>query len=150
MSCVVYTVGHSTQSLDAFVELCRTAEIALICDVRRFPRSRRHPQFTRERLERDLASRGIGYAWLGDALGGMRDAGYEQWMTTDTFAQGLAELEGLAAEHVAAFMCAEGLPAKCHRRFVADALAVRGHHVAHLLPDGRIVWVQPQLSLPDP
>lgn len=150
MSFVVYTVGHSTHTLDAFVDLCRAVGIALVCDVRRFPVSRRHPHFTRERLEPQLASRQIRYAWLGDALGGLRDRGFEGWMTTETFERGLVELERLACQRTAAFMCAEGLPTKCHRRFIADALVSRGHRVAHLLPDGRIVWVQPPLSPPGP
>lgn len=71
-------------------------------------------------------------------------------MDTETFEQGLGDLERLAVERTTAFMCAEGMPTKCHRRFIADALASRGHRVAHVLPDAQVVWVQPQLSPPDP
>lgn len=151
MNCVLYSIGHSTHRIEAFIELCRVADIGLICDVRRLPVSRRHPQFTRERLELALASSRVGYKWLGEELGGMRDGGYEQWMTTATFEQGVASLERSAAEGITAFMCAEGMPTKCHRRFIADALASRGHRVGHLLPDGgQIVWVQPPLVPPVP
>jgi uncharacterized protein (DUF488 family) len=145
----LFTVGHSTQTIDELVELCRTAGIDTICDVRRFPRSRRHPHFAREHLQKVLPERGMTYFWLGDTLGGLREGSYDDWMGTEDFAHGLAELERAAAEHVVAFMCAEGDPAKCHRRFVARALAERGHEVAHLLPDGRLVWEAPPLSLPD-
>jgi uncharacterized protein (DUF488 family) len=146
----MFTVGHSTNTLDDLVALCRGAGIETICDVRRFPRSRRHPHFAREHLERALPERNMGYVWLGETLGGMREGSYEDWMATAEFARGLDELEKLATESVVAFMCAEGDPAKCHRRFVARVLAERGHEVSHLLPDGRIVFQAPPLSLPDP
>lgn len=150
MSCALFTIGHSTQALEAFIALCRGAGIDLIADVRRFPVSRRNPQYTRERLEGSLAEHDVAYEWLGDMLGGYRDGGYEAWMTSPEFARGLDELERLAQERTVAFMCAEGLPWKCHRRFVADAIASRGHRVAHVLPDGALAPVQPRLGLPDP
>ncbi len=150
MSCRTYTVGHSTKSFDDFLELCSLVGIDLIADVRRFPVSRRHPQFTRERLDPALRSCNIAYAWLGDTLGGFREGGYEEWMVSEDFERGLAELERLAGEHSVGFMCAEGLPWKCHRRFVADALVSRGHEVAHVLPDSELVWVQPPLAPPGP
>lgn len=65
------------------------------------------------------------------------------------FQNGLHELERIAAIEVVGFMCAEGLPDRCHRRFVAGALALRGHAVAHRYPDGSLVSVQPRLELPD-
>jgi uncharacterized protein (DUF488 family) len=157
MSCELYTIGHSTKPLDDFVGLCRDAGIDLVADVRRFPVSRRNPQFTRDRLERSLPEHGIAYVWLGDTLGGFRESGYDAWMASEEFERGLGELERLAQDRTVAFMCAEGAPWKCHRRPDApsapppawsDALVARGHRVAHVLPDGELAWVQPHLELP--
>jgi uncharacterized protein (DUF488 family) len=146
----LYTIGHSTKPLDDFVALCERVGVDLIADVRRFPVSRRNPQFTREKLEHSLPERGIAYEWLGDTLGGFREDGYDAWMASEDFTRGLRKLEELAHDHRLAFMCAEGAPWKCHRRFVADALVACGHRVAHVLPDGELAWVQPHLRLPGP
>lgn len=146
MTCSMLTLGHSTRSFDAFAELCRGAGIELVCDVRRLPASRRHPHFARERLEEELPRKGIAYEWLGEELGGFREGGYEAWTASAGFERGLARLERLAREHAVGFMCAEGVPWKCHRRLVADALAARGHRIDHVLPDGSLVGVQPPLG----
>ncbi len=142
------SLGHSTKTLNDFVALVRGARIGAVTDIRRFPRSRRHPHFSRTSLERELTSRGIGYEWLGEELGGFRDEGYDAWMRTDTFARGVQALETLARTQLLGFMCSEGEPWKCHRRFVSRALSQRGHHVEHLLPDGSVIPEDPQLALP--
>ena len=142
----LYSVGHSTVPLERFVALVTGAGVDVVADIRRFPRSRRHPQFGRSNLERGLP---IRYVWLGEELGGFREGGYEDWMTSASFERGIAALEALAADGTPAFMCAEGAPARCHRRFVAVELASRGHQVAHLLPDGRLEWVPAPLTRPD-
>ena len=139
----MYSVGHSTVPLERFVALVTGAGVDAIADIRRFPRSRRHPQFNRANLERELP---ITYVWLGEELGGFRDGGYEQWMQSPDFERGIASLEALAAEHTPAFMCAEAVPSRCHRRFVALELASRGHSIAHLQPDGRLEWVPHSLD----
>jgi uncharacterized protein (DUF488 family) len=131
------------------VALCRKAGVEMIADIRRFPRSRRNPHFAREHFEHALPEHGIGYVWLGEELGGYRDTGYEDWMASDDFECGIKELEQLAQSSVVAFMCAEGDPSSCHRRFVARVLAQRGHEVSHLLPDGRLKPEEPPLSLLD-
>ena len=142
------SLGHSTKTFDEFVALVRGAGIDVIADVRRFPQSRRHPHFSRERLERELPARGIAYVWLGPQLGGFRDEGYDAWMRTEDFERGLHTLERLTQEARTGFMCSEGAPWKCHRRFVSRALFERGHEVSHLLPDGSSVPEDPQLALP--
>ena len=142
------SLGHSTKTFEDFVALVRGAGITTIADVRRFPQSRRHPHFSRNRLERELPARGIAYVWLGSELGGFRDEGYDAWMKTDDFDGGLRTLEELAAAGLVGFMCSEGEPWKCHRRFVSKALFERGHEVSHLLPDGSSVPEDPQLALP--
>lgn len=143
------SVGHSTKTFEEFVQLCLGAHVEIVADIRRFPRSRRHPHFAREHLGRALPQHGIDYAWLGNELGGYREGGYEEWMSGDDFVHGLVELERLATDRTVAFMCAEGDPSSCHRRFVARELAKRGHEVSHLLPDGRLRPEDPPLSLPD-
>jgi uncharacterized protein (DUF488 family) len=112
--------------------------------VRRFPGSRRHPQFNAEALSGWLPEEGIAYVHLpelggrrprlaGSVNGGWENAafqGYADWMASPEFAAGLARLERLDAP---ALMCAEAQWWRCHRRLVADALVVRGHAVRHIL-----------------
>jgi uncharacterized protein (DUF488 family) len=144
---VVYTAGHSTLSLDAFLALLRAAEIAAVADVRRFPASRRHPHFAREPLAAALAQAGIAYAWL-PGLGGRRSprAGsrhvawrsasfraYADHMDTPEFRTELARLVDLARARRTAVLCAEAVPWHCHRQLIADALVARGIGVQHLL-----------------
>lgn len=149
MSCRVISLGHSTHTIDRLTELCRGTGIEVVADIRRFPRSRRNPHLGKASLERELPVRGIGYAWLGSELGGFRDAGYEAWTTTDDFVRGITILEELALSRIVGFMCSEGVPDRCHRRFVARVLQSRGHHVSHLLPDGRMRAEDARLELPD-
>jgi uncharacterized protein (DUF488 family) len=146
-----FSVGHSTHALEAFVGLLRGAGVRVVADVRRFPGSRRHPQFAREALAAGLRAAGIEYAHL-DALGGRRSVragspnggwdepgfqGYADHMATAEFAAGIAALEALAAAQSTAVMCAEAVWWRCHRRLVADALVARGWVVEHIGPDGR-------------
>ena len=143
----IWTVGHSTHSADAFVALLRQHPIALLADVRRFPRSRRHPQFDQEILHARLQAEGIEYIHF-PALGGRRkprpdsrndgwrDAGfrgYADYMETETFRDGLAQLIDAAATQRTAIMCAEALWRGCHRGLIADALKIRGLEVVHIV-----------------
>lgn len=155
MAGTIYTVGHSTRSADALAALLREAGVGALADVRRHPASRRHPHFAREALETKLAAEGLRYRFLGEALGGRRSARlpperspnrgwqvaafrhYADWMASEDFGRGLEALEALAAETPTAVMCAEGPWWRCHRRLLADRLAVRGWRVVHLLAPGR-------------
>ncbi len=94
----LFTVGHSTRSLDALVALLQESKILAVADVRRWPVSSRHPHLSREPLAAALSSRGIDYVHLGAGLGGYRTGGYEAYMATREFQDGLAELERLARE----------------------------------------------------
>jgi uncharacterized protein (DUF488 family) len=145
---VIFSLGHSTHPFERFVALVKDADIGTICDVRRFPQSRRNPHFSRERLAQELPKRGIAYVWLGEELGGFREEGYDEWMRTPDFQRGIEAIERLAETHTVAIMCSEGSPSKCHRRFVSRALFERGHDVSHLLPDGSSVPEDPQQALP--
>lgn len=151
----IFTIGHSTRSLAEFVALLREAGIALLVDVRSFPRSRTNPQFNPETLAPALAAAGIGYRHL-PALGGRRgrrrDAppspnglwrtaafrNYADYAMTEPFRAGLAELLTLAREQRTAMMCAEAVWWRCHRRIITDHLLARGIPVAHIMGPGKI------------
>ena len=147
----VYTVGHSTRSVDELVEILRAAGVRLLVDIRTVPRSRHNPQFDRDSIALPLASAGIGYLHLA-ALGGLRRPrpgspnvgwrndsfrGFADYMAEPEFRAGLEELLARAEVTPLAVMCAEAVPWRCHRSLVADALAVRGLRVVHLLAPGR-------------
>jgi uncharacterized protein (DUF488 family) len=149
----VLTIGHSTHEIEKFVGLLEGAGAQAVADVRRYPSSRRHPHFNRPALEESLGRHGIDYSWLGEELGGRREAqagspntgweveafqAYADFMATPQFGRGIAKLESMAGERPTAFMCAEGPWWRCHRRLVADAMKVRDWSVDHVMPDGRI------------
>jgi uncharacterized protein (DUF488 family) len=149
----VYTVGHSTREIGEFLELLRENGVDLLVDVRRFPGSRRHPQFGRDALAVSLAEAGIAYRHE-EALGGRRagdpSAGpspntawrhaafraYADYMATPPFRAAIDRLIGLAAERVPVIMCAEAVPWRCHRRMVTDALLARGVPVLDIIGPG--------------
>lgn len=151
----VWTVGHGTRATADLAALLREAGVARVLDVRRFPASRRNPQFARERLAVELPILGLGYDWRGQALGGRRSLGaadragawrnaafraYAAYMQSEVFRSALTDLEVeiAAGEHVV-LMCAETLWWRCHRRLIADALVLDGFPVRHLIdrPPGR-------------
>jgi uncharacterized protein (DUF488 family) len=146
----IFTIGHSTHSLEELVSLLRGQGVSAVVDVRMYPRSRRMPHFNSDALETSLPSHGISYLHL-PALGGRRSPapdspnggwreeqfrGYADHMESDEFQTGLSRLEELARSSPAAVMCAEALWWRCHRRLVSDALLVRGWRVLHIGPDG--------------
>jgi uncharacterized protein (DUF488 family) len=135
----IYSIGHSSRSIDGLLELLASYRIERLADVRSFPSSRLHPQFSRTALEDALNQRGIDYVYLGGDLGGFRDVSYEEHMTSESFRRGLAELERVAHLGPSVFMCAEKSPWQCHRRFIAQELASRGWHVLHIL-DRETLW----------
>jgi uncharacterized protein (DUF488 family) len=143
----IYTIGHSTRPWEVFIELLRHYGIVTLVDIRAMPRSRHNPQFNRAELERVLPASGIRYMQLGQ-LGGLRHGlgraspntgwrnasfrAYADYMGTDLFRQGIAELLALAPNGSAALMCAEAVPWRCHRSLVADALVARGVVPRHI------------------
>ena len=120
-----------------FVETLKYYGVKRVIDVRHFPTSSRFPHFKRERLKRSLPGKGIDYIYLGEKLGGYRPGGYEAYMKTVEFKEGLRDLEKVADEKVSAFFCAEKLFWRCHRRFIAEALTKRGWEVYHIIEKGR-------------
>ena len=146
----VRTIGHGNRSAEEFVGLLVGAGVRRLVDVRAVPVSRRHPQFTREALERALGAAGIGYEWEGPALGGRRRPApgsphlalhspafraYADYMSSAAFKGGLERLVGLARAEALAIVCAERLPWQCHRFLVSDALVARGVAVEHLVDE---------------
>lgn len=140
-----FTIGHGARTVDELLTCLAEAGVRTLVDVRRFPGSRRHPQFNREALESTLADAGIAYRHA-EALGGRRSGGdefecirvaafrgYAAWMRGDEFAGALADA---LAEPEPCFMCAETLWWRCHRRLIAELLDARGHEVVHLLRPG--------------
>jgi uncharacterized protein (DUF488 family) len=160
----VWTIGHSTRTIDDFLAILAVHGIETLVDVRRFPGSRRLPQFGSDAVAAALAEHGIGYRWI-EALGGRRRLdqaspndgwrndsfrAYADHIATEEFARGLDELLMLASASRTTIMCAELLWWRCHRRLIADVLTYLGHEVRHirdtgeaelhhLLPPARIV-----------
>ncbi|MGH9377186.1 MAG: DUF488 family protein [Terriglobia bacterium] len=148
---LIWTIGHSTRELPAFIELLRSFGVKQLVDVRTMPRSRWNPQYNLETLPGSLAAAGIRYAHL-PALGGLRRArrdspnmgwrnasfrGFADYMQQPEFQEGLERLSKLAAARPTAIMCAEAVPWRCHRSLIADALLVRGARVEHIISGKR-------------
>jgi uncharacterized protein (DUF488 family) len=147
----VFSVGHSTRTLDDFIALVHAYGITRLADVRAFPASRRLPHFNASALDAALAAAGIAYRHLPD-LGGRRKPladsphaawqnasfrGYADYMQTASFARGLELLLDLAASGPTVMMCAEAVWWRCHRRLIADALTARGIVVRHVVSPAR-------------
>ena len=143
----VYTIGHSTRTLEDFVALLRAHGVQRLVDVRTVPRSRHNPQFNRETLPQALQVAGIAYAHMA-ALGGLRKPqpdsanagwrnlsfrGYADHMQTEGFVRGLDEVSAAADHERLALMCAEAVPWRCHRSLIADALLARGIPVEEIV-----------------
>lgn len=144
----IFTIGHGARSWEEFTSLLTAADISVLVDVRRYPQSRRHPHFSRERLEESLPCGGITYEWWGETLGGRRKGdgshnrhvawrnasfrSYAAHMETQEFRDSLLDLEERSMSSRVAIMCAETLWWRCHRRLISDALVVDGRDVVHL------------------
>lgn len=143
----VYTVGHSTRTWETFLEVLASASIRCLVDVRRYPGSRRHPQFGKDQFAAALEQAGLTYVHEVE-LGGRRRPvagsantywrnpqfqGYADHMATPEFQRALERVLARAAVHPVAVMCAEAHPSMCHRKLLSDALVLRGAHVIHLL-----------------
>ncbi|WP_296750844.1 DUF488 family protein [Thiobacillus sp.] len=155
----IWTIGHSTRTLEAFLDALATYRIETVADVRRFPGSRRHPHFAKDALRESLLAHGIRYRWL-PKLGGRRPVrpdspndgwrnasfrGYADYLASAEFAEGLDALLALAGQRRTALMCAEAVWWRCHRALIADVLRVRGIEVIHIA-DARHSTVHPYTS----
>ena len=143
----LYTIGHSTRTIDEFLDLLKENQIDELADVRSIPRSRHVPQFNSDNLEAALKHAGIAYTHLAK-LGGRRHTrkdsinlgwrnasfrGFADYMATAAFAEGLTELIHIARQRRTAILCAEAVPWRCHRSLIADAMKVKGWTVRDII-----------------
>jgi uncharacterized protein (DUF488 family) len=146
----VFTIGHSIRPIEELLALLAEHGVEVLMDVRRFPGSRRHPQFSRDALAGALGAAGIKYMHE-PRLGGRRTArpgsphtawrveafrAYADHMETPEFQEALEGLIRLSRNTTVAILCAEAVPWRCHRRLISDALVARGIEVRHILGPG--------------
>ncbi len=152
MTSQLWTVGHGKRSTEALITLLSDQGVGLLVDVRRYPASRRNPQFGRARLDAELARHGLGYQWWGQSLGGRRspvpgggrhpawndDAfrGYADHMDQPGFREAFSQLLTVARQVPTAVMCSETVWWRCHRRLLGDAALLAGIPVVHLVSPG--------------
>lgn len=143
----IWTIGHSTHTIEEFIEMLHSFQITLLADIRKFPGSRRYPHFNKEALEISLPAIGIEYLHLKE-LGGRRkplensrntawknDAfrGYADYMQTDEFDKAIRHLETIAQKQRTCYMCSEAVWWSCHRSLVSDYLKWKGWTVMHIM-----------------
>ena len=146
----LWTIGHSTHTLEEFISLLHEHGIERVADVRRFPGSRKYPHFNPDALGPSLAAAGIDYTPI-PALGGRRKPlpdsphsawrneafrGYADYMDTDEFREAAAELAAIARGERTAIMCAEGVWWRCHRSMISDWFKAHGWTVLHIMSSG--------------
>jgi uncharacterized protein (DUF488 family) len=143
----IWTIGHSTRSLEEFIDILHSFDIELLADIRSFPGSRRYPHFNKEAMQRSLPLEKIEYRHFPN-LGGRRKTnpdskniawrnlafrGYADYMETDEFKNAIIELEEFAAIKRTAYMCSEAVWWRCHRSMISDYLKVSGWKVLHIM-----------------
>lgn len=121
----IFTIGYGGRRFGDFVALLQQHGIALVVDIRRFPRSKA-PEYGKKSLEAKLAQFGISYTWMGDTLGGFRRGGYPKYMESDDYHDGISKLLELAEQGNMVLMCKERRDAGCHRRYIIETLAEKG------------------------
>ncbi|HET7931634.1 MAG TPA: DUF488 domain-containing protein [Rhodanobacteraceae bacterium] len=142
----LWTIGHSTRSLDEFIALLQTNRIEALADVRHFPGSRKYPHFNVEPLQHALRAAAIDYMPFSE-LGGRRKVqpdspntawrhpafrGYADYMQTEAFHEGIERLKALATRQRSAIMCAEAVWWRCHRSLISDLFKLHGTRVLHI------------------
>lgn len=150
----IYTVGHSTRTLEQFVELIRSFGVDTVVDIRTVPRSRTNPQYNLETLPASLAEFGIRHCQMAE-LGGLRKKSstvpdetngfwenrsfhnYADYALSEAFETGLNKLLEIGETRTCVIMCAEAVWWRCHRRIVADYLLVRDTRVVHIMDEGK-------------
>jgi uncharacterized protein (DUF488 family) len=155
----IWTIGHSTRSLEEFLDLLAAHAIEAVADVRRFAGSRRYPHFGQKALRKALTDIGVTYVALPD-LGGRRRPrpdshntvwhnesfrGYADYMETQAFSAAIGQLLELAHRRRTAILCAEAVWWRCHRALIADYLKARGVCVRHIV-DAKKAEVHPYTS----
>jgi uncharacterized protein (DUF488 family) len=151
----ICTIGHSNHTFEEFISLLEAYDIRIIADIRSFPGSRKFPHFNRENLEQTLPAHGVEYLWI-PKLGGRRHIrkgfdspntgltspgfrAYADYMGTEEFRDGVNELLSAARRSRIAYMCAEALYWRCHRRLLSDYLTAHGIEVLHIMGPKNLV-----------
>ena len=138
----IYTIGHSTHTLEEFIEMLQSFEIQHLVDIRGLPGSNKYSQFNKENLEVVLPEIGIAYTHL-TLFGGRRKVhkdsfrAYADYMETYDFEKGIAQLIAIAEKETTAYMCAEAVWWRCHRSMVSDYLKAKGWQVNHIMAIGK-------------
>ena len=150
MTLPFFTIGHSTRTVEAFLNLLRVAEVTVVADIRSVPRSKTNPQYNYDLLPETLAASQVGYEHIAE-LGGLRGKSktapphlngfwenqsfhnYADYAMSDEFRSGLARLRSLGHAKTSVLMCSEAVWWRCHRRIIADYLIAAGETVFHIL-----------------
>ena len=148
---IIYTIGHSNHNIEVFLKMLTSLKIKKLVDVRRFPGSRKFPQFNQESLKESLIKFGIDYIYIED-LGGRRKEvdelknsrwrntsfrAYSEYMETTKFKTAIDELSNIASEIPTAYMCSEAVWWRCHRALISDYLKFKGWTVYHIMAIGK-------------
>jgi uncharacterized protein (DUF488 family) len=144
---IIYTIGHSTRTIEEFIGILQSYAIETVADVRTIAGSRRNPQYNQDELSRSLSRKNIGYIHC-QGLGGLRHStkdsintawrntsfrGYADYMQTEEFKENIVRLIALAEKNLTALMCAEAVPWRCHRSLIGDALLMRNISVVDIM-----------------
>ena len=148
---IIYTIGHSTRTLEEFISILKSFNIELLADIRSYPGSKRYPHFNKENLQKFLPEYQIMYQHIIE-LGGRRKTlkdskntawkndsfrGYADYMDTTDFKEGVSKLEDIAAKYKSAYICSEDVWWRCHRSMVSDYLKWKGWKVLHIMAENR-------------
>lgn len=128
----IYTLGHSTRSLEEFLDILKNFQVELIIDIRRFPSSKKFPHFNKESLETELTKNEIQYLHFPE-LGGFRKEGYLAFSPTQEFSQAIKKLLEIIDDKTATIICSEFKWWKCHRKYVSNFLTKLENQVIHIL-----------------
>lgn len=133
----VFTLGTSNRKPYDFTKILSKYGIEVVFDVRRFPTSQ-FPQFNRDNLQALCQSQQVEYIFVGNELGGYRQDWYKDFIKTEEFKRGVEIIKRTGQNRVSVILCAELLPDRCHRRFIAEALAKQGVEITHIIDENRI------------
>jgi uncharacterized protein (DUF488 family) len=149
---IIWTIGHSTRTFEEFMSLLNVWQIQHVIDIRRFPGSKRFPQYNKDVLSAALLENDIQYTHI-ESLGGRRNPhpdsintawrvkgfrGYADYMETREFKKGIQELEHLAGLTRCVYMCTEAVWWSCHRALVSDYLKLHGWEVLHIMSKDKV------------
>lgn len=147
---VIYTIGHSTHSIETFIHMLQVAHIECVTDVRAFPASRKFPQFNQSNLIESLSKHDIMYEHA-PLLGGRRNKSqlvqeelnaawqnqsfhnYADYTLTDEFQLGMKQLTKRAEQQTTVYCCSERHPSRCHRLLISNTLTANGWSVKHII-----------------